>query len=264
MTQATRPLAEKRIVVTRPQHQAGPLIEALEERGARVIRMPVIDIVPMENLSTLDQALHNLVAFHWVIFTSANAVSIVLARMETLGIPAQAMAARCIAAIGPATARALAAHGLRAQFIPDQFVGEAVARDLPAQAGERALLPRAAGARPILPKMLSQRGVQVHEVPIYRAMPARPKVETLSLISQGVEAVTLTSPSTVNAFYEILTTHGLHPVHSLGEPLFACIGPITATAARQHGLRPLIIARQYNAQGLVQALLEAFSEAVEP
>ena len=70
----------------------------------------------------------------------------------------------------------------------------------------------------------------------------------------GVDIVTLTSPSTVHNFTAIARQHGLDPLSLPGNPLFACIGPITEQAAREEGLVSLVTAKEYTTEGLIEVI----------
>lgn len=254
------PLAGRRVVVTRPRPQAEALAARLRAEGAEPVILPVIRLVPAADLRPLDRALRDLARYAWVVFTSANAVRLVVERMQALGLAPQALQRARLAAIGPATAAALRTRGLRVDLVPDTFVAESVAAALPDLKGARVLLPRAAGARPVLPQRLRARGAQVEEIPIYRAVTAGPDPEALDGLSRGVQAVTLTSPSTVRGFLEVTRAAGLDPRALPGEPVFACIGPITAAAAREVGLAPLLVAEAYTVEGLLDVLRAHFSQ----
>src|SRR5688572_12973557 len=116
----------RRIVVTRAREQAGDLIRALEERGAVAVPAPVIRIQPLENLGALRAALTGLSAYRWVVFTSQNAVQIVLDRLVAWGLTPRVFATTQIAAIGTATADSLKQRGLIPALVPDEFVAEAL------------------------------------------------------------------------------------------------------------------------------------------
>ncbi len=107
------PLVGRRILVTRARHQAGQLSEKLRVRGAEVVEIPAIAIVPPESYGDLDRALGNLSLYRWLIVTSANGVQALRERMQALGIGAGAFVHLKIAAVGSATARGLAEMGLR-------------------------------------------------------------------------------------------------------------------------------------------------------
>ncbi|HET7012226.1 MAG TPA: uroporphyrinogen-III synthase [Anaerolineales bacterium] len=254
-----KPLAGKRILVTRPAGRGGPLIGRLESLGARAISFPVIRIEPFADLSRLDRALARLETYDWVVFTSAQAVDITWARLPHPA-GAQQLAGRRLAAIGPATARCLEQHGLPPTLVPEEFVAEGLIDALGDVDGRHILLPRAEGARELLPRSLADRGAHVDEVPIYRAVPAKPDDGALDEIRHGIDAFTLTSPSTVRAFGSILAVEGLDPLRLPGDPACVCIGPITAAAATAAGYRPAVVAKVYTTDGLVDALCSYFLE----
>ena len=66
--------------------------------------------------------------------------------------------------------------------------------------------------------------------------------------------ITLTSLSTVQNFIAVLEQNGIDPKHLPGNPLFACIGPITEQAAKEAGLPNLIVAQEYTTDGLLASL----------
>jgi uroporphyrinogen-III synthase len=167
-----------------------------------------------------------------------------------------------VAAIGPATAAALTTRGVQPAFVPPEFIGESLAQGLGPLQGKRILLPRAEGARQALPAGLVEQGASVDEIGIYRAATPPGAPAGLRQLAQGVEAVTFTSPSTVEGFIQLARQAGLDPQNLPGTPCLACIGPITAAAARREGLRPDIVASRYTADGLVEALISHFQQEV--
>lgn len=255
----SKPLAGKRILVTRPAGRAGPLLDQLRSLGATPIAFPVIRIEARRDLSPLDDALGRLEVYDWVVFTSAQAVEIAWDHLPAPG-GAERLRARRLAAIGPATAEALAARGAPPTLVPDEFVAEAVGEGLGDVDGLRILLPRAEGAREVLPEELARRGAQVDVIPIYRAVAAVPEASALEELRQGIDVLTFTSPSTVRAFAEIVSAAGLDPLRLPGDPVCACIGPITAAAASEAGYQPAVVAAVYTADGLVEALCSSFGE----
>src|SRR3972149_6538576 len=117
-------LAGKRILVTRPRAQAADLCDKLAAHGAEPILFPTIEIAPMDDYSALDQAIAALDKYQWIIFTSVNGVAAFWYRLTVVG--ASLVPALKIAAIGPATAQALAKRGVRAEFIPEEYVAERI------------------------------------------------------------------------------------------------------------------------------------------
>lgn len=246
------PLHGRRIVVTRAPHQAHDLSDRLAALGAEPVIIPAIRIAPMPDPMPLAQAIHTLSTYDWLIFTSANGVAMFGQHPGTLST-LHAPHAPKIAAVGPATAQALAEHGLQADFVPAEFVGEAIAEGLGDVDGRRILLLRAEIARQDLPTLLAERGALVDDVPIYRTLPTVLSEAELAPLRQGVDAVTFTSSSTVRNFMAAVPDPAW-----LQNVLIACIGPVTAATARELGLTVHIMPDEYTIEGLVQALMDYY------
>lgn len=254
------PLADLRIVVTRPKGQADSMIESLQERGANPVLFPVIRIQAQARVPGLKSAIENLDRYDWLIFTSVNGVRIFWDWMGELGTSPEGLTDLRVAAIGPATADSLRERGITDVFVPDDFVGEALGEQIPDVQGKRILLPRAAGSRPALPEKLVWRGATVDEFALYRAIQSSPGSRVLAQLRQGVDVITFTSPSTVRQFSAILEENHLNPRKLPGSPTVACIGPITAGAARRAGYAVQIVAQDYTVDGLIQALMDSYAE----
>lgn len=246
-------LSGKRILITRPRAQAGEFAGLLRAAGAQPVIFPVIDIAPPEDVAALDRSLSELECYDWLVLTSVNGVEAVWARMEALGIEGLPAGLR-LAAIGPKTARALEERGCPPDFVPDEYVAEAILPGLGDLRGRRVLLLRADLARPALAQAIEAAGGTAHEVVAYRTIPARPDPEALDELRLGVDLVTFTSSSTVRCFAALVREAGLDPLALQGEPLFACIGPITAQTARSEGFPVNLIAEEYTTVGLIRAL----------
>lgn len=255
-----KPLAGKRVLVTRARAQASDLSRALEALGAIPLELPVITFADPLDFAPLDTALAKLAHYQWLIFTSANGVERFFIRLERHGRDARALAGATIVAIGAGTAAALARAGLRADIVPDRFIAEAVVERLSREqlAGRRILIPRAAVARDFLPFELERLGARVDVVPAYRTVVAPPDPATLGLVAHGgIDAVTFTSSSTVTNLLQVFATRNIAPRDALRDTLVACIGPVTATTARELGLRVDVVAREHSIPGLVEALVAA-------
>src|SRR6185503_4890383 len=236
-------LSGRRIVVTRAREQAADLVRALEDRGAEAIVAPVIRIEPLDDLASLRRALGSLDAYRWVVFTSQNAVQIVLDRVAVWGLSPRAFAATSIAAIGSVTAEALRKRGLNPALVPDEFVAESLVAALSgasggALAGARVLVPSAEDAREVLGVELRRHGATVENIPVHRTVPVQDDfAELASQIGGGrIDAVTFTSSSTVRSFVQLV---GRETATS-GRFASATIGPITAGTARELGLREIL------------------------
>jgi uroporphyrinogen III methyltransferase/synthase len=250
-----RPLAGKRIVVTRARTQASSLSARLRDLGAEVIEMPAIRIEPLDP-APLYRALDALSDYAWVTFTSQNAVELFWRAMRARGLDARSLGRARVAAIGRATGDALLEHGLAADIVPEQFVAEALLDALRRRddvTGTRVLLARAADARDVLPDGLRALGAHVDEIPIYRAVLDGDGAARVAarLNAAEIDLVTLTSSSTAQFFVE-----AVGPEAARAAPM-ASIGPVTSRTARSLGLRVDVEAREATIAGLVEAVVRA-------
>jgi uroporphyrinogen-III synthase len=246
-------LAGKRILVTRPRAQAADLCDKLAALGAIPIQFPTIEIAPLDDYAALDDAIARLADYQWIIFTSVNGVSAFWQRLEVTGKNSNALDGIRVAAIGPTTARALEKRGIAAQFIPDEYVAEAIVEGIGDVRGQRILLPRADIAREAMAIELERRGAHIEEITTYRTLPAAPDPHGLAELQRGVDAITFTSSSTARNFVALVG-------HKTFGAAVACIGPITAQTVRELGLPVNVMATEYTMDGLVAALVKHFQE----
>lgn len=254
------PLKDLRIVVTRPERQAGSIEELLSGKGAVPVHIPVIKIEPIPEVPGLIEALDNLERYAWVVFTSVNSVEIIKDRFDQIGGSFSDLEGCRVAAIGPATADALTGLGVKVQFMPDKYVGERMGEGLEVSSGQRVLLPRAKESRPALPRVLRERGAVVDEFSIYQTVPADWDAAAVEALENGVDALTFTSSSTVRNFIHSGQDHGLDPLRLPGKPIVACIGPITANTASEAGFQVTVVAEEYTIPGLVETLCEHYQK----
>lgn len=238
-----------RILITRPRAQADEFADKLQAAGYEPIYFPVIEIQPIENNIALEKAIRNIEKYAWVVFTSVNTVDVVLKS----SVPSASSGVK-IAAIGPKTAEALRKHNIEPDFIPDEYIGEAIMSGLGDVKNKWILLPRAEIARAELPETISKAGGITHEIIVYRTLPANVDVDGLNALKIGVGIITFTSVSTVENFVAVCKQNGLDPLNLPNSPLFACIGPITEQAAREAGFQNLIVAKEYTTNGLLEAI----------
>lgn len=242
-----------KILITRPRAQANDFAEKLHSAGFEPIFFPVIEIRPMEDTIALDKALEKLNCYEWVVFTSVNAVDVVFSCTPASLSLGEGKGIR-VAAIGPKTAAALQARGVTPDFVPEEYIAEAILPGLGDVQGKWVLLPRAEMARKALPEAIANAGGVVHEIAVYKTLPAQPDPEGLTALKSGVDVVTLTSPSTAQSFVKISKQNGLDPLHLPNNPVFACIGPITEQAAKGEGLDNLVVAKEYTTDSLIEVI----------
>jgi len=253
-----RPLFARRIVVTRPAARAAALAGPLAEQGAEVIEMPAIRIEPPASPAELDAAVAEAGRFDWIVFTSVHAVEALFAALDRHGRDARALAGAGLCAIGPATAAALSARGLRADAQPDRALSAAIPAALAERgdlAGARILYPRSDAAPPDLPFALHHAGADVRDVVAYRTVPDGRNAERVRelLGERAIDWITFTSASTVT-----------HTRAAVGDELLraggarlASIGPRTSEALRAAHLAPAVEAETHTAAGLAAAIIEA-------
>jgi len=259
-----RPLFGRRIVVTRSREQAAELVEMLEERGAEAIQTPTIRIAPPEEYDPLDRACAEAGSYDWIVLTSANAVDAFFGRLLQHGDARDLKGVR-VCAIGSSTAQHIARFGLRADLVPDESRAEGVFDALKAAGpleGTRFLLPRADIAREVLPDQLREAGAIVTDVVAYRTVVAGGERDAdhdiyRMLLDHQIDAVTFTSASTVRNFAQMLGEE--QAADLLNATVVATIGPVTAEAAQQLGIRTTVMPKKYTIPDLVDALVEHFS-----
>lgn len=244
--------------MTRSQQQSSELATTLRELGLEPVLVPAIEIAAPSSFGALDEALGRLSGFHWLIFTSANAVEAMHRRLEAAAVRV-GVSAR-IAAIGPATARAIEAIGLRVDLVPEQAVAESLRDALLPYARQadgsatRFLLVRAEEARDLLPDALRAAGAEVVVAPAYRNVVPAGSVELIRSLfaeSAGLAAVTFTSSSAVRNLLALCEAAGLRLPANV---LRVSIGPITSETLRSLGWPPHAEAESASVAALAQAV----------
>lgn len=252
-----RPLAGKRIVVTRTRTQAGALTKQLALLGADVLELPTIRIEPPSDLRAFAELVQDSHGYDWIIFTSPNGVNSFFDLFYKLYDDAREIGAAKIAAIGPATAQRIKEFHLHVDLQPTEFVAEALVREFKKQGSVenlRILLARAEKARDVLPKELSAMGGIVDEGLAYRTAPETrdDNGARRRLVEEGADLITFTSSSTVENFMalDLPWPAGMQ---------VASIGPVTSKTARDLGLNVDVEARRHDVPGLVDAIRKHFT-----
>lgn len=254
-----KPLAGKRILVTRSRKQAGDFIQQIEELGGEAIPCPVIKTILPENHGDMDHSLIHLHEYDWIIFTSVNGVRFFLQRGLDLGIKVQEHLRGKVAAVGKQTAAALHKEQIQVEHIPGDYTADDLLKSIENEIvpGQRILIPQANIARKALSEGLRELGALVDDVVAYETVPDETcATEILDLVQQGkVDIITFTSSSTVRNFLKIL--EGLNWPKLLENVIVAVIGPVTAREAEKLGLHVDLIPGEYSIPGLLYEMVNA-------
>ena len=260
-----RPLFGKRVLVTRPREQAAELCDALAVLGAETIEAPMIRIAPPEDLVPLRDAVSRAAEFDWIVFTSGNAVQMFMETLLAGDQDVRALRGPKLCTVGTSTAEKLTTFGIKVDLVPAEFRAEALVAALagygPLQ-GARVLFPRGDIARETIGDELRRAGAQVTEVIAYRTLiedmqrEGEPDIYKM-LLERKIDVVTFTSGSAVRNFAKVYGED--QAADLLRNTEIAVIGPITAHAAEQLGIRVSIQPGSYSIPALVDAIAAHFS-----
>lgn len=268
-TGCSSPLEGKRIVNPRSPHQAEKLSALLQERGAMPLLYPCIDIQFCLDNPALHTAVSNLATgrYRWVVFSSVNSVTALALSLSERSLDLKGRVPPRVAVIGDETARAVKEHlGWGITLCPPVFTKRALLQTLTQEPPGEALVLQGDLAGTELSAGLQAAGWKVTAVECYRTILGRGGVDLPSLLRKGmVDAIALTSPSTVVNLLTRLRQEGcdlalLSQLALLSRVCLACIGPATAQAAQEHGLRVTVQAQRHTLRGLVEALEEHFAQ----
>jgi uroporphyrinogen III methyltransferase/synthase len=244
----SRPLAGRRVVVTRPAGQARELVQRLTALGAQVVELPLTRIETLVETAQIDAALNRIAAYDIIVVTSANGADCFADRLVASGTEPDERTT--IIAVGAATAAALRGRGVRVDRIPQRATGEAIVAEL-AHAdltGVRILLPRAREGRPELPAGLSRAGAIVDDVAFYDTVrcPVAPEAVQAAL---AADDIVLTAPSGVEAFAALVGDARNSRLR------IVTIGPTTSAAVRDLGLTVSVESAEQSSDGLIAAIV---------
>ena len=255
-------LAGKRVVVTRAEEQSGPLVQALWEKGAVPVLVPMVAFGPPDDPSSLDEMIRELQSYDWIFLTSQNALRALQERCQFLKLGlAQAVNGVRVAAVGPTTAEAAENAGLKVAYVATKHQGVSLAEELAREIkGKHVLLPRSDRANPDMAEKMKQFGAHVREIVAYKTI--RPgnqdsrKLEALA--REGVDAILFFSPSAVHHLQDLLGNEKFLEFSS--KTAFAAIGTVTEEALRQAKIERVVLARDTTVAAVLAALTEYFSQ----
>jgi len=255
-----RPLFGQRFVVTRTREQASELSRQLLERGAEVLEIPTIKIIPPNHLEGIVEALGGINAYDWIVFTSPNGVSSFFEYFFKKFQDLREIGGLRIAAVGPVTAAKLKELHLQVDLMPEEYVATRIVDALAAfESIEnlRILLPRAEVANADLPKMLEDKGAIVDAIACYQTVPETEDLAGAAgkMLADGADWISFTSSSTVENFHARFDLPAL--LKQFPQTRTASIGPETSKTLAALGITPSVEATPHTIGGLVKALESA-------
>ena len=257
------PLTGRRVVVTRALEQSQSIVDALREAGAEAILLPLVAFAPADNLGELDACLKNSVRFDWAFFTSQNAFRAVQQRCAALELSLSSVFKDLkIAAVGPATAEAVAAAGLTVSFIARVHTGVGLAEELSSETqNKRVFLPRSDRANPNLVEVLNLHGWQVTPAVAYKTVsPNSDSSDALESMFHGdADAVLFFSPSAVHHLRDLIGSQRFRDLSQ--QSIFVAIGPVTENALKAEGVKRILVAVDSTVSAGVAILSEYFAKA---
>jgi len=261
------------VAITRAEEQAKETADLIESMGGRPYIIPLLDFDMPEDLSQVRSFFEALQSGEvgYVIFMSVNAVRFLLREAEVLGLAVNLcrdLKKATVVAVGPRTAEELAKHGIRVDLVPDEYSSQGITRTLKSRGvrGKRIFVLRARGASPILRSELERAGALVKEIYVYEPrVPTdsnRAKAFVEELTSGRIDAIVFGSAQSVKNFIQVvealLGPEGLR--EALDRSVIVAIGPETAKALRESGLRVDVIPRTYTFREALEALARYFDE----
>jgi uroporphyrinogen III methyltransferase/synthase len=249
------PLFGQRIVITRPEEEAHRSAAELEILGAEVLLASSVEVRPITDAIPLDRSIDRLKDYQWLVFTSANGVRFFLNRLGERGLDLRAIGHLKLAAIGPATAAALARFHLRADLVPASYRSEGLAEVLSqAAAGCKILLARADRGRTLLKDQL-ERVADVDQVAVYHNadVAALPEPTIAAIIDGSVDWITLTSSAITERLHELLPEPARRRIGR--ETRLASLSPVTTATATRLGWNVAVEAAEFTWDGLVEAMI---------
>lgn len=262
-----KPLQNKRVVVTRNRDRASELAHQLEQLGADVLELPLIEIVDRTDEAREQELLATVHQYRWLLFTSANGVDGFFRKFYKTHPDIRILGGVSIACIGTSTARAVRQHHLEVDFIPGKAVGEAFIESFLQQNSvehETVLVVTGNLNREVIVDGLNKARAIVDTLQVYNTLPTdlSRHPEARRFREQGADIVTFTASSTVDNF--IRQAENLALAEAARKPLFASIGPVTSKRLREKGLPVDVEASESNLTSLVDAIVKRLESRHQP
>jgi uroporphyrinogen-III synthase len=237
----------KKVLITRSHEGNEELARRLNSFGLQAICADVLSFAGPKDWSRVDDSLHRLGTYDWVVLTSATGARLFAERMRLLHLSRGESALTKVAAVGSTTSRALAGEGWPVDFVPTRFLTRSLAQELPGRGS--VLLLRADVASDALGKGLVERGFEVDDVILYRTV--RQVLKETQSYSEA-DVIVFGSPSAVEGLCSQVPREVLSNL--ISKEAF-CVGPVTEKAARAHGFTRVVRpANSYTFDSVIEEL----------
>lgn len=257
------PLAGRRIVLTRPAAQAGDFASTVEALGGIPVVAPAISIASPDGWTVVDAALRRIGTYDWIVFTSANAVRALVDRATAIGVRRDELGLSRLAAVGPTTARVIEDLLRPPDLVPSTHNADALGHELVDVAGARVLLPRGDLADDSLPQALRAHGAVPDTVVVYRTVPGDGLASIVDgICAASIDAVLFASASAVHFVDAALAEAGVAVSDApVPLPVAACLGSVTAVAARAVGFPNVIVSEGTSQPELIDRVVRWFARS---
>jgi len=258
-TSAGRPLTGRRIVITRAREQAGELREKLAALGATVVELPLIEIVSEVDATIGDEVYGEIASYEWLVFTSPNGVRHFFAEFFRRFRDIRAIGGARLAAVGPGTAKELAALHLEVDVTPTEHVGEALVTalcDYQTMENVKVLVVTGDRNRDVVMQGLLANQAIVDQLPVYgtESTDVGRTDAAADFRQHGADAILFASGSAVESFVKQASTLALRA--GAKRPLTGSFGPVTSAALRKVGVPVDFEASEATVDGLVAAAVK--------
>lgn len=253
----------KTILLTRTLGQSEESALTFTSRGAEVITVPTLKIVPPSSWKKCDEAINELKTFDSIIFASANAVKWFVKRLyyHELKIDFDLFN---IIAVGPKTEAECLSNGIHVNLVPKEFSSSGVLKeiDLSEVKGKKFLIPQSEIGRDELSIALCSKGAIVNSVPVYDiAISEVGEIQeaVLKMQNGNIDVFVFTSPSSFNNYLKIFDVK--EPAKYFENEVIAAIGPTTKNAIESFGVDVKILPIEHTIEGLVNSVINYFKKA---
>ena len=251
------------VAITRPKDRAKKACEIVEKLGGSAVLAPTLDLEPVNS-----ESLKNLVKrkdeLDWIIFTSPTTIISL-----NMFYPDFIKTLDCkLAVIGNKTGKLAEKNGLNVDLMPEDFTAEGLIEEFKKREITNQIIgiPRTASARPILPEELEKLGNEVVLAEAYKSLFPMDEKSIKDLMSKiensEIDAITFTSPLTVENFFEIADDKAKLAELLNDNLLTVCIGPITAKVLDKYDVA-YIYPDTYTVPDMMELLFKTWRETNE-